>query len=701
MAKYGDAFKYGTAEKYGTAGATEEGEVTWVLMVDWDADGIFDGTNEAGRLTDFRMIRGNKHYLSTGGAGFAPMRGGTVTLTLDNHDRRYDPRYTSSPLYPNVGPGKLVYLRVINNSDQTNYDILKGVIADIRPLNGPGGAKQVRMVVNDYMQEISQAECTGDASELSTYLSNAFQVVLDDIGFKGTISIDSDTQPIPMLNITDKNAGSVVNQLAEAGLGMFFVDRLGTAKYFGRNHSGYTNHSIDEDVCLTQILVSQPWDYVYNHVSINVQRPIWKQPCVVYSLPNPEAINAGTNVTINARYQDSNNVEIRTYKANTLANGSGTDITDDITIVSQSLGGSGGSVVLSTSTNGFITRLELHGRMLGVVREDAVATDATSISSYGRKKLRIDTPYMQDPHYANVFAEVIKDITKNDRESITIEIQQRPSVQYPIDIMHTVAFTSGTLTIDDTYYITGYEHRWNNDTGQDVTTTIWLHKIITDATSITASAIEEENYVPTDFEEPSDTPWLPPDEPPGWIDPPGGGGGVPILEPMYGYAFIPALGGENSEEDTFMGWGGCSACGGQIGDAWAHMGVWMFPNVNSSGAAASGCYMVPVGVTRITFIPITTWGDVLPSGSSIITRSTLNGFLADMSYGAYNLVQHTYSTTPTRGYYSRAFLTELTMYDVSVVPGEYLNLTFQIIYPVTNIAVGFELMMHGWKALLS
>ena len=103
MAKYGTAFKYGTAEKYGTAGATEGGEVTWVLMVDWDANGIFDGTNEADRLIDFRMMRGIKHYLSASGTGFAPMRGGTATLTLDNYDRRYDPRCSSSPLYGNLG----------------------------------------------------------------------------------------------------------------------------------------------------------------------------------------------------------------------------------------------------------------------------------------------------------------------------------------------------------------------------------------------------------------------------------------------------------------------------------------------------------------------------------------------------------------------------------------------------------------------
>ena len=355
MAKYG-AEKYG-AGTYGTDGVTGEGEVTHVLMIDWDNDGIYDGTNEAGRLTDFRMMRGNKHYLSTSGIGFAPMRGGKAILTLENHDRRYDPRYASSPLYPNVGPGKKVYLRVINNDDQTNYDELKGVIADIRPLSGPGGGDRVRMIVNDGMQEIWETECTETASKLMVDLNTAFKTVLDDIGYKGAINIDADTQPVPCLDIDDKNAGTIVNQLAAAGLGVFFVDRTGTARYYGRNHSGYTNHSIDEDVCLKQILVSQPWDAVYNHVNVIVHRPIWKMPSVIYSLPNPEAINVGTPLTLNVRYRPSKDIEMGDYEFNTQKDGNGDDIRNRITY-SRTFNQSGGEIELSTTKNGYLIKPE-------------------------------------------------------------------------------------------------------------------------------------------------------------------------------------------------------------------------------------------------------------------------------------------------------------------------------------------------------
>ncbi len=694
MAKYG-AGKYG-AGKYGSSAVAEEGEVTHVLMIDWDNDGIFDGTNEADRLIDLRMMRGNKHFLSTSGIGFAPMRGGKAVLTLDNYDRRYDPRYTSSPLYPNVGPGKEVYIRVINNSDQTNYDILKGVIADIRPLSGPGGGDKVRIIVNDGMQEIWNATCTESASKLMMSLMGSFYEVLYDIYYKGPVQIDQDTQPVPSLDIDDKNAGTIVNQLAAAGLGVFFVDRFGVARYYGRNHSGYTNHSIDEGVVLKQILVSQPWDAVYNHVNVVVHRPIWKQPSVIYSLPNPEAINTGTNVTIRCKYRLSKDIQLGELEANTEKDGNGTDITDDITVVSEEFGQSGGTVVLSTSTNGYITRLEVEGRMLGDLREDSVHTDDTSIADYGLKKLKIDSPYMQDPHFATVFSEAIKDVTKDSREAITIEVRQRPSVQYPIDIMHSVAFTAGTLTLDDTYYITGYEHRWNNDTGQDVTTTVWLHKIITDSTSITASEIETENYVPPQLENPSETPWLPPPEPPGEGEP----------GASAGYVFIPALGGSDAENADNLVYGGQKQWNRGGGDYYGVYGAGVLLHCPDCGtypqyAWAYGAYFIPSGVTSISITPILHWGGYFAFEPSIEWFTSVQ--LRDSS-GEIIVIDdvvsfYVYSSQPTLPN-TLHFATGLTLTN-PVSPGNFLALKFGFASGKIAQTGNEDVSIFGWKAILS
>lgn len=540
--KYGENYKYGQNIKYGDGTADEGGEVTWILLVDWDEDGSLDSTNEAavGRMQDLEAPFGTEHYINSRGDGFSEQRGNQINIILEDKDRRYDSRNTSSPLYPNVAPGKNMYLGVMDNATLTRYDVLQGVIADIRPLSGAGGGGKVRLVIDNYQQQIDRAECTSTASELLKNLDDAIKIVLADIGYKKTIVIDSDSQPVPMLAISDQNAGQALNQLAHAGLGYFFVDRYGTARFYDRDHTGHTNHNIDESQVLKEILVTQPWDNVYNQAQVIVHRPIWKQPSVVYALPNPEAINSGTPITINVRCKLSKNVQIDKIKANTLQDGNGTDISDDITIDSQDLGKSGGSVTLSTTSNGYITRFEVRGRMLAEIKEDSVHEDTTHSAKAGIKKFKLDSPFMQDPHYAVVFSEVLKDFLNDVRDSVTIQIEQRPSLQFALDIMHKVTFTSSALDYSsEVFYISGYQHQFGIDTGQKVVTTVWMHKIVTDNTAITASLIAEENAVPLGLEDPSGDPdtimpdWDTGDDPitDGWTDENGDGvGGVVVFD---------------------------------------------------------------------------------------------------------------------------------------------------------------------------
>jgi len=155
MARYG-TFKYGAPRKYGASAVTEAGEVTWVLQFDWTGDGSFDGANEANRLVDFSLKRGDEQYISTSGRGFAGTSGGTATLIMDNYDRRYDPRNAASPLSPNVDTGKEVYIGIIINATQTRYDILRGQIGDIRPISGK---QQVRITVLDYTSILENTSC--------------------------------------------------------------------------------------------------------------------------------------------------------------------------------------------------------------------------------------------------------------------------------------------------------------------------------------------------------------------------------------------------------------------------------------------------------------------------------------------------------------------------------------------------------------
>ena len=170
--------------------------------------------------------------------------------------------------------------------------------------------------------------------------------------------------------------------------------------------------------------MSQPWDAVYNEVNFIANRPIWKSTRVIYTLPNPEAINTGTTLTLNVHYPPSKDIHRAELEGNTQKDGNGTDITDDLTmIVVGRWGVSSSTIEIDTSTNGFITRLDIAGKSMSFVREDSVFSDTTSIAAYGLKKLKINTPYMQDPHYATVFSEAIKELTKADLKRLAFHLK--------------------------------------------------------------------------------------------------------------------------------------------------------------------------------------------------------------------------------------------------------------------------------------
>jgi hypothetical protein len=69
----------------------------------------WDGTNWFDVTADIRYLSMSSPQRSSTGLVFQP---GSLTMTMDDRARNYDPNYTSSFLYPNVKPGKQVRVRV-------------------------------------------------------------------------------------------------------------------------------------------------------------------------------------------------------------------------------------------------------------------------------------------------------------------------------------------------------------------------------------------------------------------------------------------------------------------------------------------------------------------------------------------------------------------------------------------------------------
>lgn len=508
MARY-SSFKY-SDEKYGASTVTEAGSVTWIVNVDWDDDKVFDGTSEGDKLLKISLKRGRERYLASSGDGFEKMRPGKATLILDNKDRRYDPRNASSPLYPNVSPGKQVYIRVRDNANDETYTIFRGLIDDIIPIMEPGGGK-VQIECKDFLQVLNDTKLSTLSGRINTNITGALRALLYDASFPSPLWLDEDTQPVIAFGVVDANAGQMACDLAEAALGTFFINKIGRACFYSRNHSDFVTHTIGQAEIGSEIQLSQPWDGVFNSVKVIAHNQIKKLPSVIYFLSNPIAVTSGNSYTIYPKYNAAMDVQISKLEGNTAKDGTGTAIT--VSISAATLGQAGGSVTVLASGNGYITKLEIRGRQYAESPEEFSENVAADMLKHGLKQFTLDNQFLQDRNYASEFVGILgtdNDFLYTARNALAIRIFSRPDIQYKFDLLDKVALTVAALDISDTFYVLGIEHKNRGANMQDIETTIYLDKILQDSTSITPAEVDEEQQ----------------DAPPGYEDPGGDPGGT-------------------------------------------------------------------------------------------------------------------------------------------------------------------------------
>jgi len=134
---------------------------------------------------------------------------------------------------------------------------------------------------------------------------------------------------------------------------------------------------------------------------------------VMYALPQPIPIDPGLPVIILGPWTDPANPSVRVgavslvslvsgtdYTANTLADGTGTDLTSTMT-VTAGLSGNATEFTVTSPSTGFITKLQQRGKPLYDYAEAVLRwEDTTSIAQYGVSPQQIDMPYTADSRLA-------------------------------------------------------------------------------------------------------------------------------------------------------------------------------------------------------------------------------------------------------------------------------------------------------------
>lgn len=479
MSAYG-SFKYGDGTLYGE---TVPEQLKWGVEIDWDGDGVFDGSNEAARVVDLQITRGRDFYIRLDGndaVGFEYMRAGKAFLTLDNTDDRYNPFNTLSPLYPNVIPGKYIKIRV--RVGTLVYPLFAGTVQDIQVVPGQ---EQVRLSCVDGMQWLADRDA--DVSLQTTIgIDDAVNLILTAANWPSVWGTDvqATSETLAYWWTRNRRALQELNDLADAELGLFFCAADGKAKFITRNYGGSSAATITQSEALRNINLPQPWEVIRNWARVVAHPRILQADLELWRLNEVPQIPSGTSITRWASYSYNGEeipattitepVATTDYTANSDAGGLGTDYTANITITRTTVNGTTSKFVIANSgPTAYITLLKLRGT--GVIAPNAFAIveeDTSSQAIYGKKKITIDSDWLQDGNKAQEIADWLIGYLPSALYFPILQLESRPEYQFSADLYDVVNFASAKLGIAANDYRVGYiEHKWLNSNGQAVLTT--------------------------------------------------------------------------------------------------------------------------------------------------------------------------------------------------------------------------------------
>ena len=480
-ARYAEAFFYGNVERL--YGVGTDPLLRWVVQIDWDGDGIYDGNeNENEYTTSLFIRRGRNEYIKVGSdgnaEGFEPTKIGTCTLVLDNSSRRFDPYNTASDLYPNILPGR--FIRIRNQYNNTFNEVFHGKIKNIIPIES-GRVQQVRIECEDGQRILQSANVFAPIQQ-NIALDAAINDILDDADYPTLYgrNIQEAADIVPYWWANDR-AMTEIQRLADAELGTFFVAADGKATFYSRRHSASPVLNLTSADLLKDISIPQPWEVVRNYIKIFARPRVVRSNQILWTLADAPLVAPSRTLEVWATYQYNNvavpaintDVSSSDYTMNDAADGSGADLSSDFTVSLTDFGETGKiSITNNGATAGYVTLLQVTGDAIDAPDPSLlIKEDATSQGLYGRAVFTLDNPWLQSTSTANDFSIWLASYLPTPQRFITVQVETRPDIQYTPDLFDVINLSIPRLGIAQNFKIGGIEHRWVNGNGQAVVTT--------------------------------------------------------------------------------------------------------------------------------------------------------------------------------------------------------------------------------------
>lgn len=488
--------KYGDGKLYGVSDVRDAYQ--WDVSIDWDGDGILE-SNEASLLTGVNISRGRTRLIGESGNGFQEVSTGSCSVTLRNDDGRFDGWNTASPLYPNVNYGKDIRVRIRDMNSGFIYPLFYGVIVNIDP-NGYGEDARVSIQARDGFEFLRNTP--GRVStQLAITPDEAIGMILDSVSWPARWgrSLDTTIDTIPYWWASgNKQALSEIEDLALSSLGYFFIDRSGQARFMKRDNVGSSVADYSQEELLKDIGNPQPYEIRRNITRLKVYPRIAAATGAIWELvgDTPNILSGAANaltVFANYTYQGVSVPAINVispaattdFTVNTLADGTGTDLTASCTVVMTDFGDTAKLVITNNSgSTGYVTFLRIRG---GAIYQPNIADvtypkDTSGVSM--PRELLFDLIWQQDVNVAVDLANVLGPHYAGMHPIPNIKIDNRPALQFALDLFDIATASLPKIGVTgESFRIGGIEHSTDsqNENCQSVQTRIYLEPYISSA----------------------------------------------------------------------------------------------------------------------------------------------------------------------------------------------------------------------------
>ncbi len=332
------------------------------------------------------------------------------------------------------------------------------------------------MTASDVMSYI-----TNYVSALTSVLVNqtTTQIIaaaLAEMGFSSAqYNLDASLQPaIAVLAPFGQQWGTLLNYMCEVEQGLLFVDEYGIITFWNHNHltGGTSVWQIDatnlEDLKGESTPIFNDVIVVANPRAVATKQRVWV-------LPSAVSVPASGNVVYRVDFSDGDgalpvttmdtpvaytSATTSSFRANTAADGSGTDATSSVTLSAVTPRGTSCVMTINNSSGSvvYVTAMSIYGTPAPVVSRISVRqTDSTSVITYGLNPannsavLELDNDYIQSQTQAsNLSANVVAQF-KDGRQRYLATVTPNPAIQ----MGDTVQVLNPDSSILKTVYVTG------------------------------------------------------------------------------------------------------------------------------------------------------------------------------------------------------------------------------------------------------